>query len=469
MGGTVNGGAQARAIKTPRAPPLSVLVLGPAICRMPWCRAGFRQKSTFHLMRMSLIGMAGKLKRSPLAPRGFPKLPPVPGLTLGATASGIRYHGRSDLMLAALVPGTTLAGVFTRSATASAPVEWCRKQLAGGRVRGIVVNSGNANAFTGAAGVKAVARTARAAAAALNCAEKEIFIASTGVIGEPLTVERIEEALPGLAKRLRPTRWKAAADAILTTDTFPKGAFAKTRIGGVPVVIGGLAKGSGMIAPNMATMLAFLFTDAKIPARVLQSLLSELNARSFNSITVDSDTSTSDSVFLCATGAGKAHKAVRSAKDTHVQAFKKALGAVMIDLAQQVVRDGEGASKFVTVTISGAASERAAHRVGLAIANSPLVKTAIAGGDANWGRIVMAVGKSGERANRSKIAIRIGGVRITERGARDPAYREASVARHMKGCDVDIAVDLGVGRGKATVWTCDLTHGYIDINADYRS
>lgn len=420
-------------------------------------------------MRMSLIGMAGKLKRSPLAPRGFPKLPPVPGLTLGATASGIRYHGRSDLMLAALVPGTTLAGVFTRSATASAPVEWCRKQLAGGRVRGIVVNSGNANAFTGAAGVKAVARTARAAAAALNCAEKEIFIASTGVIGEPLTVERIEEALPGLAKRLRPTRWKAAADAILTTDTFPKGAFAKTRIGGVPVVIGGLAKGSGMIAPNMATMLAFLFTDAKIPARVLQSLLSELNARSFNSITVDSDTSTSDSVFLCATGAGKAHKAVRSAKDTHVQAFKKALGAVMIDLAQQVVRDGEGASKFVTVTISGAASERAAHRVGLAIANSPLVKTAIAGGDANWGRIVMAVGKSGERANRSKIAIRIGGVRITERGARDPAYREASVARHMKGRDVDIAVDLGVGRGKATVWTCDLTHGYIDINADYRS
>jgi len=420
-------------------------------------------------MRMSLIGMAGKLKRSPLAPRGFPKLPPVPGLTLGATASGIRYHGRSDLMLAALVPGTTLAGVFTRSATASAPVEWCRKQLAGGRVRGIVVNSGNANAFTGAAGVKAVARTARAAAAALNCAEKEIFIASTGVIGEPLTVERIEEALPGLAKRLRPTRWKAAADAILTTDTFPKGAFAKTRIGGVPVVIGGLAKGSGMIAPNMATMLAFLFTDAKIPARVLQSLLSELNARSFNSITVDSDTSTSDSVFLCATGAGKAHKAVRSAKDTHVQAFKKALGAVMIDLAQQVVRDGEGASKFVTVTISGAASERAAHRVGLAIANSPLVKTTIAGGDANWGRIVMAVGKSGERANRSKIAIRIGGVRITERGARDPAYREASVARHMKGRDVDIAVDLGVGRGKATVWTCDLTHGYIDINADYRS
>ncbi len=413
--------------------------------------------------------MAGKLKRSPLAPRGFPKLPPVPGLTLGATASGIRYHGRSDLMLAALVPGTTLAGVFTRSATASAPVEWCRKQLAGGRARGIVVNSGNANAFTGAAGVKAVARTARAAAAALNCAEKEIFIASTGVIGEPLTVERIEEALPDLAKRLRPTRWRAAADAILTTDTFPKGAFAKTRIGGVPVVIGGIAKGSGMIAPNMATMLAFLFTDAKIPARVLQSLLSEINARSFNSITVDSDTSTSDSVFLCATGAGKAHKAVRSAKDAHVQAFKKALAAVMIDLAQQVVRDGEGASKFVTVTISGAASERAAHRVGLAIANSPLVKTAIAGGDANWGRIVMAVGKSGERANRSRIGIRIGGVRITERGARDPAYREASVARHMKGRDVDIAVDLGIGRGKATVWTCDLTHGYIDINADYRS
>ena len=413
--------------------------------------------------------MARKLKPSPLAPRGFPRLSPVPGVCLGAAASGIRYRGRDDLMLVNLAPGTTLAGVFTSSTTASAPVEWCRKQLSGRRARGLVVNSGNANAFTGAVGVKAVARTAKAAARALGCSASEIFIASTGVIGEMLTVERIEAALPDLAAQLSPSAWKAAANAILTTDTFPKGAGVKTQIGGVPVTINGIAKGSGMIAPNMATMLGFLFTDAKIPAGVLQKLLAELNARSFNSITVDSDTSTSDSVFLCATGAGKAHKPVRTARDPHLQAFKEALGAVMIDLAQQVVRDGEGATKFVTVAISGATSEKAARRVGLAIANSPLVKTAIAGADANWGRIVMAVGKSGERVRRSKLDIRIGGVRITERGARDPAYREPRVARHMKGRNIAIAVDLGIGRGAATVWTCDLTHGYIDINADYRS
>ncbi|MEW5704767.1 MAG: bifunctional glutamate N-acetyltransferase/amino-acid acetyltransferase ArgJ [Pseudomonadota bacterium] len=413
--------------------------------------------------------MAGKLKRSPLAPKGFPKLGPIPGVRLSAAACGIRYHGRTDLLGVELAPGTTVAGAFTRSKTASAPVEWCRKRVRAGQARAIVVNSGNANAFTGEAGRRAVLRTAAAAAKALGCSEKEILLASTGVIGEPLPVARIEAGLPDLAKRLRPTAWRAAAEAIRTTDTFPKAACARTRIGKTPVSINGIAKGSGMIAPNMATMLAFLFTDAKIPAPVLRKLLSEANARSFNSITVDSDTSTSDSVFFCATGRADPHPPVGAASDPHLADFRKALQAVMVDLAQQVVRDGEGAKKFVRITVSGAASEKAARIIGLAIANSPLVKTAIAGEDANWGRIVMAVGKSGERVNQEKLDIRIGGAKITKKGARDPNYREGPVARHMKGRAIEIAVDVGVGRGSATVWTCDLTHGYIDINADYRS
>lgn len=413
--------------------------------------------------------MAGKLKRSPLAPRGFPRLPSIPGVRLGGTACGIRYRGRNDLMLVTLAPGTAVAGVFTKSACASAPVEWCRKRIGGGRVRAIVVNAGNANAGTGLAGEKAVGRTVKALARLLDCPEKEIFVASTGVIGEPLPVERIERALPDLVGKIRPGQWLAAAKAILTTDTYPKGALAVARIGAVPVTIGGFAKGSGMIAPNMGTMLAFLFTDAKIPPAVLKRLLVEANERSFNSITVDGDTSTSDSVFLCATGEGKPHKPVRSASDAHLRDFKKALQTVMTDLAQQIVRDGEGARKFATITVTGAASEKAARRIGLAIANSPLVKTAIAGEDPNWGRIVMAVGKSGERANQKKLAIQIGGLAVVKQGARVPSYKEAPVARHMKGKAVEIAVDVGVGKGAARVWTCDLTHGYIDINADYRS
>ncbi|MCE2509837.1 MAG: bifunctional glutamate N-acetyltransferase/amino-acid acetyltransferase ArgJ [Alphaproteobacteria bacterium] len=413
--------------------------------------------------------MAGKLKRSPLAPRGFPKLPSIPGVRLGGAACGIRYRGRNDLMLATLAPGSAVAGVFTRSSLASAPVEWCRKRIGGGRARAIVVNAGNANVHTGRAGEKAVARTAGVLARLLDCPEKEIFVASTGVIGEPLAVERIETALPALAGKLKSCRWREAADAILTTDTYPKGACAVARIGGTPVTIGGFAKGSGMIAPDMATMLAFLFTDAKIPPAVLKKLLAEASERSFNSITVDSDTSTSDSVFLCATGKGKAHKAVRSAADPLLRGFRKALQAVTIDLAQQIVRDGEGASKFLTITVTGAASEKAARRIGLAIANSPLVKTAIAGEDPNWGRVVMAVGKSDERVAPKKLAIRIGGLPVAKGGERVPGYKEAPVARHMKGSAIDLAVDVGVGRGKATVWTCDLTHGYIDINADYRS
>ncbi len=413
--------------------------------------------------------MAGKLKRSPLAPREFPKLPSIPGVRLGGMACGIRYRGRNDLMLAALAPGSAVAGVFTRSRLASAPVEWCRKRIGGGRVRAIVVNAGNANTFTGLAGEKAVARTAKTVARLLDCPEKEVFLASTGVIGEALLVQRIVKALPALVDKLAPGHWKRAASAILTTDTHPKGASVTARIGGTSVKIAAFAKGSGMIAPNMATMLAFLFTDAKIPPAVLRKLLVASNARSFNSITVDSDTSTSDSVFLCATGKSKPHKAVRSVSDPHLRGFKQALEAVMVDLAQQIVRDGEGASKFVTITVKGAASEKAARAIGLSIANSPLVKTAIAGQDPNWGRIVMAVGKAGERADRKKLDIRIGGIRVAKGGAEAPGYKEAPVARHMKGRAIDIAVDVGIGRGSATVWTCDLTHGYIEINADYRT
>jgi len=372
-------------------------------------------------------------------------------------------------MLAELAPGSAVAGVFTRSRCSSAPVEWCRKRISGGRVRAIVVNAGNANAFTGLAGEKAVVKTANTIADLLDCQTKEVFLASTGVIGEVLPVQRIERALPTLVGKLRSSHWKRAANAILTTDTYPKGASISARIGGTSVNIAAFAKGSGMIAPDMATMLAFLFTDAKIPPAVLKKLLVSSSERSFNSITVDSDTSTNDSVFLCATGKGKPHKAVRSASDPHLRDFKQALEAVMVDLAQQIVRDGEGASKFVTIIVKGAASEKAARAIGLSIANSPLVKTAIAGQDSNWGRIVMAVGKASERVNQKKLDVRIGGIQVAKGGAHVHGYKEESVAKHMKGRAIDIAVDVGVGRGCATVWTCDLTHGYIKINADYRT
>lgn len=403
-----------------------------------------------------------------LAPKRFPTLPEIAGVKLAAGACGLRYKGRSDVMLAELAAGTAIAGVFTRSLTAAAPIDWCRAALKGGRVRAIVVNSGNANAFTGRVGELAVQDTVKAAAKVIGCQKNQIFVSSTGVIGEPLPVERLTNALPRLKEKLSPKSWKAAATAIMTTDTFPKGATRVAEIDGVTVTLNGFSKGSGMIAPDMATMLGYVFTDAKIAQPVLQKALTAATDKSFNAITVDSDTSTSDTVLLCATGKAR-HREVSALGDPRFKDFRRALESIMVDLAQQIVRDGEGASKFVEVTVTGAASSAAAKTIALSIANSPLVKTAIAGEDANWGRIVMAVGKAGEKADRDALDIKIGGVQVTMDGLRKPGYDETPVARHMKCQEIDISVDVGVGRGKATVWTCDLTHGYIDINADYRS
>lgn len=405
---------------------------------------------------------------SPLAPAGFPALPPLSGVRLAACAAQIRYAGRDDLMLAELAPGSTVAGVLTRSLTAGAPVLWCRECLAGGAVRAIVVNSGNANVFTGRAGMQAVEATAAAAARLLGCAEREVFVSSTGVIGEKLPAEKLVAALPRAVERLSAEAWEPAARAIMTTDTFPKGAAATAEIDGVAVRINGFAKGSGMIAPDMATMLAYVFTDAALPPEVLRPLLAEAADHSFNSITVDGDTSTSDTLLLCATGQVR-HRPVTSAADPRLAGFRAALDRLTVDLAQQVVRDGEGAQKFVAIEVSGAESAAAARRIGLTIGNSPLVKTALAAGDANWGRIVMAVGRAGEKADRDLLSIAVGGIAIVACGEPVPDYDEAPVAAHMKGREIEIAVDLGIGPGRATVWTCDLTHGYIDINGSYRS
>jgi len=405
---------------------------------------------------------------SPLAPTRYPALAPIEGVRLAAVDCGIRYRGRDDLMVAELRPGTTIAGVLTRSVTCGAPVLWCRDALPGGKVRAIVANSGNANTFTGRQGRQVVEATAKAMAKLIGCKPREVFISSTGVIGEPPAAEKIVDGLPRAVAALAPDNWDGAARAILTTDTFRKLATRQATIAGTTVTINGFAKGSGMIAPDMATMLAYVFTDAKIPAAVLQSLLISGTDRSFNSITVDGDTSTSDTLLLCATGAAR-HKAVTGPRDRHLKDFRAALDAVLVDLAQQIVRDGEGAEKFVTIDVSGASSARAARRIGLAIGNSPLVKTALAAGDANWGRIVMAVGKAGEKADRDRLVIAIGGTRICEKGGPVPGYDEAPVARHMAGRDLHIEVDLGIGSGRATVWTCDLTHRYIDINGSYRS
>ncbi len=406
--------------------------------------------------------------RSPFAPDRFPDLPAVTGLRLAGGATGLRRDGASDLMLAELAPGSTVAGVLTRSLCPSAPVEWCRGILSSGRARGLVVNSGNANAFTGNAGDRTVSLTAEVAARIFGARPPDIYVASTGVIGNLLPVDAIPQRLPALAKGLSGNAWPDAARAIMTTDTFPKGAFRTARIGDGQVTIAGIAKGSGMIAPDMATMLCFVFTDASIAADILRPMLKRGADRSFNSITVDSDTSTSDTLLLFATGRAR-HPAVTSASRRRLADFRRALEEVLVDLATQVVKDGEGASKFITIDVSGAASARAARRIGLSIANSPLVKTAIAGEDANWGRIVMAVGKAGEKADRDRLSIAMGGVPITTMGALVSGYDEAPVAAHLKGREVSIAVDIGIGRGRARVWTCDLTHGYIDINADYRS
>ena len=405
---------------------------------------------------------------SPLAPAGFPALPPLSGVRLAACAAQIRYAGRDDLMLAELAPGSTVAGVLTRSLTAGAPVLWCRECLVGGAVRAIVVNSGNANVFTGRAGMAAVEATATAAARLLGCAQREVFVSSTGVIGEKLPADKLLAALPRAVERLSAEAWEPAARAIMTTDTFPKGAAATAEIDGVAVRLNGFAKGSGMIAPDMATMLAYVFTDAALPPEVLRPLLAEAADYSFNSITVDGDTSTSDTLLLCATGQAP-HRPVTSAADPRLAGFRAALDRLTVDLAQQVVRDGEGAQKFVAIEVSGAESAAAARRIGLTIGNSPLVKTALAAGDANWGRIVMAVGRAGEKADRDLLSIAVGGIAIVACGEPVPDYDEAPVAAHMKGREIEIAVDLGIGSGRATVWTCDLTHGYIDINGSYRS
>lgn len=408
------------------------------------------------------------LKVSPLAPAAFPAMPPIAGLEITTGACGLRYRDRTDVCVMILEPGTSVAGVLTRSLTASAPILWCREALALGSARAVVVNSGNANAFTGAAGTGSVERTVGAVVDLIGCRAEEVFIASTGVIGEPLPDHLLTAALGDLAKELRPDAWPEAAAAIMTTDTYPKGATRSAAIKGTTVTINGIAKGSGMIAPDMATMLSFVATDAALPSALLQSLLSDAIERTFNSITVDGDTSTSDTVLLFATGKA-GNQAVDSADDPALAAFREALEDLLRDLAIQVVRDGEGASKFVTIDVSGAETPLAARTIGLAIGNSPLVKTAVAGEDPNWGRIVMAVGKAGERADRDRLSIKIGGIEVAKNGWVVPGYDEAPVAAHMKGQEIDIAVDVGVSDGSARVWTCDLGHGYIDINADYRS
>jgi len=410
--------------------------------------------------------MAGKV--SPFAPETLVEPPAISGLRIGGIAAGVKYQNRMDLFLAVLEPGATVAGVLTTSKTRSAPVDWCRHVLSQGKGRAIVVNAGNSNAFTGKAGMEAVDFTVDAVAQVVGCARDEVLVASTGVIGVKLPADRISAALPALKAKLTSDSWLDSARAIMTTDTFPKLSTASCMIDGVSVTVAGIAKGSGMIAPDMATMLSFVFTDATLPQDVLQECLSKGCDESFNCTTVDGDTSTSDTLLLAATGAAK-HDRVEKAGDPRLRGFRKALNAVLKDLAIQVVKDGEGASKFVTIDVTGAKSKKAAKRIALAIANSPLVKTAIAGEDANWGRIVMAVGKAGEEADRDRLTVSMGGVVIAEKGEGVPDYDEAPVAAHLKGKDIHIGVDLGLGTGKARVWTCDLTHGYIEINADYRS
>jgi glutamate N-acetyltransferase / amino-acid N-acetyltransferase len=406
--------------------------------------------------------------KSPFAPKSFTTLPEVAGVRLGGIAAGVKYKGRPDLFMAELDPGTTVAGVLTTSLTRSSAVDWCAQVLKKGAARAMLVNAGNANAFTGKAGMEGTEAMAEVAAAAVGCKKKEVLVASTGVIGQKLPTDRISKAVPRLHANLKPTGWPTAARAIMTTDTFPKGASATCEIGGVEVTIAGFAKGSGMIAPDMATMLAFVFTDANIPHAVLQKLLRKATDKTFNCITVDGDTSTSDTLLLAATGKA-GNTAPKKASDKALKGFRAALLDVLTQLAHHVVKDGEGASKFVTIDVTGAASDAAARKIGLSIANSPLVKTAIAGEDANWGRIVMAVGKAGERADRDRLTVAMGGTVIAEQGEGVQGYDEAPVTAHLKGREIDIEVDVGVGRGKARVWTCDLTHAYIDINADYRS
>jgi glutamate N-acetyltransferase / amino-acid N-acetyltransferase len=406
---------------------------------------------------------------SPLAPAQFPQMPPVAGVKLATAAAGIRYPGRTDVLLALFDQGTTVAGVFTRSKCPSAPVDWCRAHLKAGVASALVVNSGNANAFTGKSGRTATKLTADIAAKAAGCKPSHVFLASTGVIGEPLDATKFEAVMDRLVASAAPDAWQEAAKAIMTTDTFPKGAAAIARIGALPVTICGFAKGAGMIAPDMATMLSFVFTDASISPRVLQRLLEQGVADSFNAVTVDGDTSTSDTLLAFATGAARGAPRIANVSDPRLPAFRRAFDAVLANLAEQVARDGEGARKLVEIIVEGAVSKPSARKIALSIANSPLVKTAIAGEDANWGRVVMAVGKAGEPADRDRLSIWFGGIRVAHRGERDPAYDEAAVSATMKKPEITLKVDLGLGRGRDRVLTCDLTKEYVAINGDYRS
>jgi glutamate N-acetyltransferase / amino-acid N-acetyltransferase len=408
---------------------------------------------------------------SPLAPTDVPAMPEIAGVRLATAAAGIRYKGRTDVLLAVMDKGTTVGGVFTKSKCPSAPVEWCRAKLKRGQARALVVNSGNANAFTGKTGKQSTALTAQIAAKAVGCGVNDIFLASTGVIGEPLDATKFDGVLGQLNETAEPGDWMSAARAIMTTDTFPKVATATVKLGKARVTINGMAKGAGMIMPDMATMLSFVFTDAPLSGAVLQSLLKSGVEDTFNAVTIDGDTSTSDTLLAFATGAAAANGApkITRASDPRLKAFTKAFYEVLADLSEQVARDGEGARKLVEVVVEGATTKNSARKIAMSIANSPLVKTAIAGEDANWGRVVMAVGKAGEPANRDKLSISFNGIRVAKSGARDPSYNEQEVSDAMKAPKVQIRVALGLGKGRDRVLTCDLTKEYVAINGDYRS
>jgi glutamate N-acetyltransferase/amino-acid N-acetyltransferase len=406
---------------------------------------------------------------SPLAPKHVPDMPEVGGVRLATGAAGIKYQGRTDVLLALFDKGTTVAGVLTRSKCPSAPVEWCRAKLKSGKARALVVNSGNANAFTGKSGREAVAFTAKLAAQASGCKPGEVFLASTGVIGEPLKASAFEGVMESLVQNAAPGRFLESAQAIMTTDTFAKVATAQAKLGEATVTINGIAKGAGMIAPDMATMLSFVFTDAPIAASALQTLLSEVVVDTFNAVTIDGDTSTSDTLLVFATGAAPGAPKISKASDPKLKAFRAAFTRVLADLSEQVARDGEGARKLVEIIVDGAASKKSARRIAMSIANSPLVKTALAGEDANWGRVVMAVGKAGEPADRDKLSIWFGETRVAHKGTRDPGYDEAAVSNYMKSPEITLRVALGLGKGRDRVLTCDLTKEYVAINGDYRS
>jgi glutamate N-acetyltransferase/amino-acid N-acetyltransferase len=406
---------------------------------------------------------------SPLAPKSFPDMPAIDGVRMATSEAGIKYKNRTDVLLMVFDEPASVAGVFTRSKCPSAPVDFCRANLPAGRARAVVVNSGNANAFTGRKGRAATELTAKSASEAVGCGVDEVYLASTGVIGEPLDATKFAGVLGRMNGEAKGDFWLDAAKAIMTTDTYPKVATRTAEIGGVKVTINGIAKGAGMIAPDMATMLSFVVTDADIAPAALQELLGKGVGPSFNAVTVDSDTSTSDTLMLFATGAAKNRGQKRVENASEASGFADALNAVLLDLAHQVVRDGEGARKMVEVTVTGAVSDESAKRIALSIANSPLVKTAISGEDANWGRVVMAVGKAGEPADRDRLAISFGDIRVAVDGERDPDYSEAAASAVMKREESPVKVDLGLGAGKATVWTCDLTKEYVEINGDYRS